>query len=133
MSIERLHTVKEVRETLKVGKLFAYKLVQSGEIRAVHVERCLRVRATDLEKYFAALLRSARGNVRGSPESLATRGEPQKCRMGMGFDSSGLSKIRSSRVPSSLRRGISKVLRRWSPTTRFADLRHWNRSRRIGD
>jgi excisionase family DNA binding protein len=40
---------------LEGGKIFAYKLVQSGEIRAVRVGRCLRVRATDLEEYIAAL------------------------------------------------------------------------------
>jgi len=33
-----------------VGRSFAYKLVQSGEIKAVRVGRCLRVRATDLEE-----------------------------------------------------------------------------------
>jgi excisionase family DNA binding protein len=55
VSMERLYTVKEVQEILKVGRSFAYKLVQSGEIRAVRVGRCLRVRATDLEKYLAAL------------------------------------------------------------------------------
>jgi excisionase family DNA binding protein len=55
ISMERLYTVREVQEILKVGRSFAYKLVQSGEIRAVRVGRCLRVRATDLEAYIAAL------------------------------------------------------------------------------
>lgn len=53
--MERLYTVKEVQEILKVGRSFAYKLVQTGEIKTVRVGRCLRVRATDLEKYIAAL------------------------------------------------------------------------------
>lgn len=53
--MERLYTVREVQETLKVGRSFAYKLVQSGEIKAVRVGRCVMVRATDLEKYIAAL------------------------------------------------------------------------------
>jgi excisionase family DNA binding protein len=55
MSMECLFTVREVQEILNVGKSFAYKLVQSGEIKAVRVGRCLRVRATDLEKYIATL------------------------------------------------------------------------------
>jgi len=55
VSMERLYTVKEVQEILKVGRSFTYKLVQSGEIRAVRVGRCLRVRATDLEEYIATL------------------------------------------------------------------------------
>ncbi len=53
--MERLYTVKEVQEILKVGRSFAYKLVQKGEIKTVRVGRCLRVRATDLEEYIAAL------------------------------------------------------------------------------
>ena len=53
--MERLYKVREVQEILKVGRSFAYKLVQSGGIRAVRVGRCLRVRATDLEEYIAAL------------------------------------------------------------------------------
>jgi excisionase family DNA binding protein len=55
MSMERLYTVREVQEILKVGRSFAYKLVQSGEIKTVRVGRCVRVRATDLEAYIAAL------------------------------------------------------------------------------
>lgn len=53
--MERLYTAKEVQVILKVGRSFAYKLVQTGEIKTVRVGRRLRVRATDLEKYIAAL------------------------------------------------------------------------------
>ena len=35
--MERLYTVREVQEILKVGRSFAYKLVQSGEIKTARV------------------------------------------------------------------------------------------------
>jgi excisionase family DNA binding protein len=53
--MERLYTVKEVQEILKVGRSFAYKLVQTGEVKSVRVGRCVRVRGSDLQAYIEGL------------------------------------------------------------------------------
>ena len=50
---EGLATIPEVANYLKVGRSTVYELMNSGEIPAVKVRRCKRVRWSDLEVFIA--------------------------------------------------------------------------------
>ena len=51
-NLERLLRIDEVAEILQVSKTAAYRLVQVGELPAVHIAgKIVRVRLEDLEKY----------------------------------------------------------------------------------
>ena len=50
--VPRLLKINEVAEILQVSKTAAYRLVQVGELPAVHIaEKTVRVRLEDLQKY----------------------------------------------------------------------------------
>jgi excisionase family DNA binding protein len=48
---EPLLKASEVAAILKVSKAMAYRLMQQGKIRTVHIESARRVRPSDLEEY----------------------------------------------------------------------------------
>jgi len=52
-----LLTMQEVAEVLRVSRAMAYNLVQSGEIRSVHIRSSRRVRQRDLEEFIEFNLR----------------------------------------------------------------------------
>ncbi len=52
-----LLTIQEVAEVLRVSRAMAYNLVQSGEIRSVHIRSSRRVRQRDLEEFIEFNLR----------------------------------------------------------------------------
>ena len=47
----KLLNAKEVAEILNISKAFAYKLMQTGEIRTVAIGSSRRVRTVDLEDF----------------------------------------------------------------------------------
>lgn len=49
----RFMTVGEVAEELRVSNMTVYRLVQSGDLRAVRVGRSYRIRPTDVDQYLA--------------------------------------------------------------------------------
>jgi excisionase family DNA binding protein len=53
--VDRLLTIKDVQDVLSVGRSYAYKLVQTGELKSVRVGRCVRVRGSDLQAYIEDL------------------------------------------------------------------------------
>jgi excisionase family DNA binding protein len=53
--LDRILTVKDVQDVLSVGRSYAYKLVQTGELKSVRVGRCVRVRGSDLQAYIEGL------------------------------------------------------------------------------
>ena len=53
--MDRLLTIKDVQDVLSVGRSYAYKLVQTGELKSVRVGRCVRVRGSDLQAYIEDL------------------------------------------------------------------------------
>ncbi len=50
---EKLLKAVEVAQKLNISKAFAYKLMQTGEIRTVRMLGARRVRPKDLEEYIA--------------------------------------------------------------------------------
>ena len=56
-----LLTIQEVADVLRVSKAMAYNLVQSGEIRSVHIRSSRRVRQRDLEEFIEFNLRPVEG------------------------------------------------------------------------
>ena len=48
---KRLLTAEDVAQELSVSRAMAYKLMQSGEIRVVHIGRSVRTRPECLEEY----------------------------------------------------------------------------------
>lgn len=50
----RLLRTKEVAERLAVSPSMAWKLIATGELRAVRIGRAVRVRPVDLEAYIAS-------------------------------------------------------------------------------
>jgi excisionase family DNA binding protein len=51
VTIERLLTAKNLAEILNISKAFAYKLMQTGEIRSVSIGSSRRVRRADLDDF----------------------------------------------------------------------------------
>jgi len=49
--IDRLLTARDLAEILNISKAFAYKLMQTGEIRTVFIGSSRRVRKADLEDF----------------------------------------------------------------------------------
>ena len=49
--LPKLLRANEVAETLDISRSYAYKLLQSGQIPSVHIGKCRRVRAEDLEDF----------------------------------------------------------------------------------
>ena len=56
-----LLTIQEVADLLRVSRAMAYNLVQSGEIRSVHIRSSRRVRQRDLEEFIEFNLRPVEG------------------------------------------------------------------------
>ena len=50
-TIERLLTARDLAEILNISKAFAYKLMQTGEIRSVTIGSSRRVRRADLDDF----------------------------------------------------------------------------------
>lgn len=48
---DRLHTVAEVAEHMRVSNMTVYRLIKSGAIPAVRVGKSYRIRHRDLEAY----------------------------------------------------------------------------------
>lgn len=48
---DRLLTARDLAEVLNISKAFAYKLMQTGEIRSVSIGSSRRVRRADLEDF----------------------------------------------------------------------------------
>ncbi len=49
---DRLLTVREVAEAMRVSNMTVYRLIKSGELDAIRVGRNFRIRDSDLEAYF---------------------------------------------------------------------------------
>ena len=49
----RLLTVAEVAEMLRVSKMTVYRLVKSGELRALQIGKSYRLREDDVDAYLA--------------------------------------------------------------------------------
>lgn len=47
----RLLNIREVAEILHVSRTLVYSLLQKGDIPSVRIERMIRVRPEDLERY----------------------------------------------------------------------------------
>lgn len=56
MSDDRLHTVAEVAEHMRVSNMTVYRLIKAGQIPAIRVGKNYRIRATDLASYLDASL-----------------------------------------------------------------------------
>ncbi|MGH9047284.1 MAG: helix-turn-helix domain-containing protein [Acidimicrobiales bacterium] len=52
----RLLTVNEVATALRVSNMTVYRLVSAGELPAVRVGRCVRLRADEVERYLCGRL-----------------------------------------------------------------------------
>jgi excisionase family DNA binding protein len=50
----RFLTVAEVAETLRVSTMTVYRLIKSGELRAVRVGKSYRLTEEDLDRYLAS-------------------------------------------------------------------------------
>jgi len=48
---ERLLTVREVAVTLRVSTMTVYRLIRSGELRALRVGHSYRIRESDVDAY----------------------------------------------------------------------------------
>jgi excisionase family DNA binding protein len=59
--VQRLLKIPEVASILSVSRAMAYKLVQTGEIRSVHIRSSRRVRAKDLQAYIEFNLQPSEG------------------------------------------------------------------------
>jgi excisionase family DNA binding protein len=51
---DRLHTVAEVADHMRVSNMTVYRLIKAGEVRAVRVGKSYRIRQRDLEAYLDA-------------------------------------------------------------------------------
>ena len=51
---DRLWTVAEVADHMRVSNMTIYRLIKGGELRAIRVGKNYRLRASDLDDYFAA-------------------------------------------------------------------------------
>lgn len=50
-SPDRLLTVTEVAQAMRVSNMTIYRLIRAGELRALRVGSCYRIRATDVDDY----------------------------------------------------------------------------------
>ena len=48
---EEMLTIKDLQKICKIGKSTAYDLVATKRLRAVRINRALRIRRSDLEQY----------------------------------------------------------------------------------
>jgi excisionase family DNA binding protein len=48
---EELLSVKDVQRICKIGRTTAYDLIATKQLRAVRINRILRIRRSDLEQY----------------------------------------------------------------------------------
>ncbi len=51
---DRLHTVAEVAEHMRVSNMTVYRLIKAGAIAAVRVGKSYRIRQSDLDAYLDA-------------------------------------------------------------------------------
>lgn len=54
LSESRFLTVQEVADLMRVSSMTVYRLIKSGELRAVRVGRSFRVRQEDVDQYLEA-------------------------------------------------------------------------------
>ena len=55
----RLLTVSEVATALRVSNMTVYRLVSAGELPALRIGRCVRLRSEDVEHYLSGRLLTA--------------------------------------------------------------------------
>ena len=48
---ERLVTVKEAQELLRVGRTTVFKLISDGALQTVRIGRCLRIRRRSISRF----------------------------------------------------------------------------------
>lgn len=48
---ERLLTVAEVARTMRVSNMTVYRLIKSGQLRAIRVGKNYRIRESEVERY----------------------------------------------------------------------------------
>ena len=58
---DRLLTVREVAETMRVSNMTVYRLIKAGDLHALRVGRNFRIRESDVDRYFEAGRVSASG------------------------------------------------------------------------
>jgi excisionase family DNA binding protein len=68
--VETLLTGTEVAKILHVSRSAAYGLMRTGSLRAVRINRSVRVRPTDLERFIAAHCDPEPPEVRGNGGAL---------------------------------------------------------------
>lgn len=51
---ERLWTVAEVADHMRVSNMTVYRLIKRGELRAIRVGKNYRLRGSDLDEYLSA-------------------------------------------------------------------------------
>lgn len=51
---DRLLTVREVADAMRVSQMTVYRLIKSGELPAIRVGRNFRIRESELDRYFDA-------------------------------------------------------------------------------
>ena len=50
---DRLMQVSEVAKKLNIGRSLTYRLIQSGDLPAVRISNCIRVRSSDLDEFIS--------------------------------------------------------------------------------
>jgi excisionase family DNA binding protein len=50
---DRLLTVSEVAQTMRVSNMTVYRLIKSGDLPALRVGKNFRIRESDVDKYLA--------------------------------------------------------------------------------
>ena len=53
LSSERLMTVSEVAELMRVSNMTVYRLIKSGQLSAIRVGKNYRIRETDVQRYLS--------------------------------------------------------------------------------
>lgn len=56
---DRLLTVREVADAMRVSQMTVYRLIKGGELAALRVGRNFRIRESDVDRYFEAQAVSA--------------------------------------------------------------------------
>ena len=51
----KLYTVEDLQKILKISRSFAYKLVNSGELKCVHIHKLIRISPWALQEYMNSL------------------------------------------------------------------------------